>query len=161
MKNRTKEIITCENRLIRTISKEVKNIDKEVKEISIFMHNTLKKYPGIGLAAIQIGVAKRIILIDLTPYAKENDIIKPLNVILINPVIKSTSEREEIDTEGCLSVPEIREKVKRKFWVEVEGFTLEGKKFHKKLYDLAGRVAQHEIDHLNGILFIDKIEKEK
>src|SRR5208283_329925 len=102
---------------------------------------------------------KRIIKIDLTKQAKENDIIKPINIFLINPVIIASSEREECDIEGCLSVPEQRGLVKRKFWVTIEGYTLDGEFFHKKLYDLAARVAQHEIDHLNGILFIDKLEE--
>lgn len=157
MKKEKNKIITYKSKLIRSISKEVKNIDSEIKEIAQSMNFIINKYNGIGLAAIQIGIEKRIITVDITKCL-DDPIIKPLKIILVNPVILSKSQREEYDTEGCLSVPGQNGNVKRHFWVEIEGYTLEEKYYHKKLYDLAARVIQHEIDHLNGILFIDKME---
>lgn len=158
-KNSKGAIITVGHKLLRTVSEEVRNIDREVREITRLMEAALKKHLGVGLAAVQIGIPKRIILIDLTQNAGEEGVIRPVKTFLINPVIRGFSEREEVDVEGCLSVPDVREKVKRRFWVELEGYTEDGNPFRKKLYDLAARVAQHEIDHTNGVLFIDKIEK--
>lgn len=155
MKN--KNIIIYKNKLIRKKSLKVKNIDNEIKEISENMNYIINKYNGIGLAAIQIGELKRIITIDLT-NKQDDKLIKPVKFNLVNPVILSTSERQEYAIEGCLSVPGKKGDVLRYFWVEIEGYTLDGEYFHKKLYELAARVAQHEIDHLDGILFIDKIK---
>jgi len=151
------KIITFKNQLLREKSLEVKNIDKEVKEIINHMNHIMNENNGIGLAAIQIGIPKRIITIDLTKN-QENQLIKPVKTDLVNPVILSTSERMEYGMEGCLSVPGKQGEVLRHFWIELEGYTLNGEYFHKKLYDLAARVAQHEIDHINGILFIDKLD---
>ncbi len=158
MKNN--KIITYKDKLIREKSIEVKGIDNGIKDIIKDMNYIMDKHNGIGLAAVQIGVLKRIISIDLTKH-EDDELIKPLKVDLINPVILSTAQRTEYAEEGCLSVPGKRGEVLRHFWVEVEGYTLDGEHFHKKLYDLAARVAQHEIDHLNGVLFIDKVKEEK
>ena len=158
MKNN--KIITYKDKLIREKSLEVKNIDNEIKDIIKDMNYILDKHNGIGLAAVQTGILKRIILIDLTKH-EDDELIKPLKIDLINPVILSTSERSEYAEEGRLSVPGKCGEVLRYFWVEVEGYTPDGEHYHKKLYDMAARVAQHEIDHLNGVLFIDKVKEEK
>ncbi len=158
MKIKNIKIITYKNKLIRKKSLEVKNIDNKVKEIIESVNYVMNTYNGIGFAAIQIGILKRIIAIDLTKN-QDDKLIKPIKINLINPVILSKSERQEYATEGCLSVPGRQGKVERHFWVEVEGYTLGGGYFHKKLYELAARVVQHEIDHLDGILFIDKLKK--
>ena len=155
-----RKIITIKNNLIKDKSLEVKNVDNEIREVVENMNYMRNKYNGVGLAAIQIGVLKRIITIDLTGSNMEDSIIKPLKITLVNPKILSFSERIEDDTEGCLSIPGRKGNVLRHFWVEIEGYTLDNEYYHKKLYDLAARVAQHEIDHLNGILFIDKIKNE-
>ena len=159
MEIKNRKVITYKNKLLRKKSSGVKNIDNEIKEIVKSMNNIKSLYNGIGLAAVQIGILKRIITIDLTKK-QDDKLIKPIQVNLINPVILSKSERQEYATEGCLSVPGKQGDVQRNFWVEIEGYTLNGEYFHKKLYDLAARVAQHEIDHLDGILFIDKIKNE-
>ena len=158
MKIKNIKIITYKNKLIRKKSLEVKNIDNKVKKIIESMNYTMNTYNGIGFAAIQIGILKRIIAIDLTKN-HDDKLIKPIKMNLINPVILSKSERREYAAEGCLSVPGRQGEVERHFWVEVEGYTLDGGYFHKKLYELAARVVQHEIDHLDGILFIDKLKK--
>ncbi len=156
MKIKNRKLITYKNKIIRKKSEKVKIIDNEIKEIITNMNHIISKHNGIGLAAVQIGILKRIICIDLTKNTDEK-IIKPVRVSLVNPVILSTSERREYAEEGCLSVPGKKGEVMRYFWVEIEGHTPNGEKIHKKLYDLAARVAQHEIDHLEGVLFIDKI----
>jgi len=150
------KLIIYDNKILRMKSLEVKKVDKEIKDIVKDMYTIMKDNRGIGLAGVQIGELKRIIIIDLTEV-EEDIIIKPEKIILINPVILSTSEREDVAEEGCLSVPGKRGNVKRSFWIEIEGYTLDEKYYHKKLSGLAARVAQHEIDHLNGVLFIDKV----
>ncbi len=150
------KIITYKNELLRKKSEEVKNIDSSIKKFIEDMYSVMYKYNGIGLAAIQIGVPKRIIIADLSRYEFEDKFIKKINVALINPVIVETSEREEIDTEGCLSVPKKSIDVKRKFWIVVKGYTIDEKEITMKLYDLPARVVQHEIDHLEGVLILDR-----
>ncbi len=159
MKKKKIELITYKNDFIRTISDDIKNIDNQIKDLAKVMNHIMDKNNGIGLAGIQIGENKRIITIDLTKQS-EDPIIKPLKITLINPVIISKSERCEDGLEGCLSVPGKQGTVERRFWIEIEALTLDGNPYSKKLFDLAARVAQHEIDHLNGILFIDKMIKQ-
>ena len=154
-----KKLITYKNNIIREQSIAIKTIDNEIKELNENMNYIINKYDGVGLAAIQLGIPKRIITIDLTNKMEES-IIKPTKITLVNPKIVSTSERKEYGSEGCLSIPGKKGDVLRYFWIEIEGYTLDGEYFKKKLYDLSGRVAKHEIDHLNGILFIDKIENQ-
>ncbi|MBU1078000.1 MAG: peptide deformylase [Spirochaetes bacterium] len=158
MKKKRNRIITFKDSLIRSVSEEVKNIDSQIKELGSLMEDIMHKHDGIGLAAIQIGEKKRVITIDITKCT-DDPVIKPIKITLVNPKILSMSGRTEEDIEGCLSVPGKKGTVKRHFWIEVEGYTLNGEYFHKKIYDLAARVVQHEIDHLNGILFIDKINE--
>lgn len=155
MKNK---LITIKNDLIRTVSEDIKDIDQEITELAHEMNIIREKHNGIGLAGIQIGVPKRIITIDLTKNI-DDAIIKPLQITIINPVIIGHSERKECDLEGCLSVPGEQGEVERYFWIEIEGRTLNGEIYKRRLYDLAARVVQHEIDHLNGVLFVDKLKK--
>ncbi len=150
------KIITYKNDILREKSQPVVNINSEIKKFIDDMYTVMYKYNGIGLAAIQIGVLKKIIIADLTRYEFENPFIKKINLALINPEIIETSEREEIDTEGCLSVPNKSIDVKRKFWVVVKGVTPDEKEIQMKLYDLSARVVQHEIDHLDGVLILDR-----
>jgi peptide deformylase len=153
------KIITYENKILRKKSEIVKNIDGKIKNIIERMFDTMYQNNGIGLAAIQIGIPKKIIIIDTTLPSLDLKGIKPVKLALINPEIVEVSQRIELGEEGCLSVPNIRGNVYRNFFVVLKGITLEEREEYFKLYDLNARVAQHEIDHTNGILFIDKIEK--
>jgi len=153
------KIITYENKILRKKSEIVKNIDGKIKNIIERMFDTMYQNNGIGLAAIQIGIPKKIIIIDTTLPSLDLKGIKPVKLALINPEIVEFSQRIELGEEGCLSVPNIRGNVYRNFFVVLKGITLEEREEYFKLYDLNARVAQHEIDHTNGILFIDKIEK--
>lgn len=156
-------ILTYGNRLLTNPSEPVKEINKETIKLIDKMFKIMHKHKGIGLAAVQIGVPKKVIVIDTSPIESEYGnlkIKKPIKIALINPEIVDTSEREETIEEGCLSVPGIKAPVTRKFFVEIKGLTPEEKEVNLKLYDINARVAQHEIDHTNGILFIDRIDKE-
>ncbi len=161
MSKKKYKIITIGNKLLKKPSEKILNIDTQVNNLIETMFNIMDKYNGIGLAAVQIGVPKRIIIVDTTKVnADDFNIKKKVKFALINPEIVTTSEREEIAEEGCLSVPGIRAQVSRKFSIEVKGWTTDEKEVHIKLYDLNARVVQHEIDHLNGILFVEKVNPE-
>jgi peptide deformylase len=132
-------------------AKPVGKLDDELKKLIQDMLETMYDAPGIGLAANQIGRPIRIIVYDVTPKDQERN-----PSVLINPEIIE-SEGEQVMEEGCLSVPEYYSDVKRSAKVKVRGLDLEGNPVEICGEDLLATVLQHEIDHLNGILFIDRI----
>jgi peptide deformylase len=113
--------------------------------------------PGIGLAAIQLGIAKRVVTMDLSK--KEEDEGKPL--VFINPEITWSSEEKSTYEEGCLSIPEYYEEVERPAEVKVKYLDLDGKSHEITAKGLIATCLQHEIDHTNGVLFIDHLSKLK
>ncbi len=132
--------------LLRKKSREVTIIDDRIKILIEDMKETMYKEDGIGLAAPQVGIARRVVVIDIGDGF----------LALINPEI-ITQEGEEIDSEGCLSIPGKLGKVRRPFKVKVKYLDLEGNEKIIEGTGLLARVLCHEIDHLNGVLFIDKI----
>jgi peptide deformylase len=146
------EILTYPNPFLTQATKPLKNIDGNVQEMITKMADTMYAAPGIGLAAIQVGWGKRLLIYDVAPRDEKRE----LNVI-INPKI-ITSEGEIVsEDEGCLSVPDFRSDVKRAARLLVEGVDREGDPLHIEAEGLLAIVLQHEIDHLNGTLFIDHI----
>jgi len=129
----------------------VLEINEEIITLARDMEETMHLAPGIGLAAPQLGIGQRLITVDLSVGEKPDELI-----ILVNPEILE-EEGETVEEEGCLSVPEIREKVVRPGWVLVRGLTLEGKEVEIEARNLLARVFSHEIDHLEGRLFIDRL----
>ena len=134
--------------ILKKKSREVEVIDEKLKELANDMIETMHKYNGVGLAAVQVGILKRIIVIDL--YDDKGPII------LINPVIVKTKGEQEVE-EGCLSFPNQFAKVIRPQEVVAEYTNIEGKRVKIKAKDLLAQAIAHEVDHLNGELFIDKI----
>ena len=130
-------------------AKEIDVIDDKIKELAQDMMDTMHKFDGVGLAGPQVGILKRIIVIDLYEEGTQ--------YILINPVIIK-EKGEQIVDEGCLSFPNKFGKVKRPKEVVVEALNLEGKKVKIKAKDLLAQALAHEIDHLNGIVFVKKVE---
>lgn len=149
-------ILTYPDPFLKQKAKSVKEIDSTVQKIIDDMVETMYDAPGTGLAAIQVGSDKSIIVYDWLP-GQENSELKAL----INPVIVSSSGETLSEQEGCLSVPDYREDVKRAQYVHVEGLDRDGKTVTIKTDEFLAIVLQHEIDHLNGILFIDRISKLK
>ena len=135
--------------ILKKRSKEIEVIDDKIRELAADMMETMHKYEGLGLAGPQVGVLKRIIVIDLYEEGTQ--------YILINPVIIK-EKGEQIVDEGCLSFPNKFGKVKRPKEVVVEALNLEGKKIKIKAKDLLAQALAHEIDHLNGIVFVKKVE---
>ena len=151
-----KKILIEPNRLLREVSKPVKKINKEIQRLMDDMLETMYSSNGIGLAAIQIGVPKNLIVIDLLTKDKKKN-----PIYFINPKIIKKSSRMSNYEEGCLSIPNLFAEVKRPSECDVEYLDYNGKKKIIKASGLLATCIQHEIDHLNGILFIDYLSKLK
>ena len=149
-------IITEPNKLLRQISKPVNSVGKEEQKLMDDMLETMYAANGIGLAAIQIGIPKRIIVIDLN-----RDEIKKKPMYFVNPLIKNKDPQKETYEEGCLSVPNQFAEVDRPSKCEIEYLDYDGNKKLLKADGLLATCIQHEMDHLEGILFIDYLSKLK
>jgi peptide deformylase len=141
--------------VLRRRAKEISRVDERIKKIASQMLETLKEAGGMGLAANQVGEELRIIVVD--PSRFEPD-APPL--IMINPVAVA-SQGEQIEDEGCLSIPGTYAEVKRPFEMKVKGINLDEKEIVVEAKGILSRVLAHEIDHLNGILFIDHLSSIK
>ena len=151
-----REIITLPDKRLRLRSEPVKAIDKPIRALIDDMFDTMYAAPGIGLAAIQIAVPKRIVTMDL---AKKDDPAQPQ--VFINPEIVWSSDEKATYEEGCLSIPEYYEEVERPQSVRVKFLDRDGKTQEMEASGLLATCLQHEIDHTNGVLFIDHISKLK
>ena len=151
-----RKILTEPNKLLRQISETVEKIGDEERRLMDDMLDTMYAAPGIGLAAIQIGVAKRIIVMDIS-----RDEIKKEPMYFINPIIKNRNNEKAKYEEGCLSVPDQFAEIERPNTCEIEYLDYNGKKKLLKADGLLATCIQHEMDHLEGILFIDYLSKLK
>jgi len=146
---------------LREISKPVDKVDDEVRALVSDMFETMYDAPGIGLAAIQVGVPKRILVIDLQePEEEEGEPVKDPRVF-INPEIVESSDQEVPYTEGCLSVPDQFAEVDRPERIRARWLDIDGKQRDEEIVGLLATCLQHEMDHLNGILFIDHLSRLK
>jgi len=149
------EILKYPHPLLKKRCEKVDRIDGEVKKLIRDMTETIYQANGIGLAACQVGVSRRVIVVDVSPIDPEKEFFA-----MINPEI--ISEEGEIEhEEGCLSVPDCLEKVKRKEKVLVRGFSPVGKEIEISAEGILAIAIQHEIDHLNGVLILDRISRLK
>lgn len=146
------DIKTFPDPFLRSKTKPVKNIDGRLQQLIDSMGATMYEAPGVGLAAIQVGVDKQMLVYDVAP----NEPSRRLHV-LINPKIVATEGQVLSENEGCLSVPDYRANVKRASRILVEGLDRDGNPERIEAEGLLAIVLQHEIDHLNGTLFIDHI----
>ena len=151
-----RDIIKLPDKRLRLVSEPVKRIDDGIRKLVDDMFDTMYKAPGIGLAAIQIAVPKRVVILDLS---KKEDDHKPL--VFINPEVAWTSEEKSKYEEGCLSIPEYYEEVERPAKVKVKYLDLDGKAHETEAKGLLATCLQHEIDHINGVLFIDHLSRLK
>ena len=151
-----RDIIILPDPRLRVVSDPVKEIDADTRKLVADMFETMYGAPGIGLAAIQVAVPKRVVTLDL---AKKDEPLQPQ--VFINPEITWSSEEKGTYEEGCLSIPEYYEEVERPARVKVKYLDLDGKAHEVEADGLLATCLQHEIDHLNGVLFIDHISKLK
>jgi peptide deformylase len=146
-----REILTYPHPLLKKRSREVGQIDGELKKLIQDMTETMYDAGGVGLAAPQVGISKRVIVVDVSPIDPQQTFF-----VMINPEI--VSEEGDIDhEEGCLSVPDCLEKVKRKEKVRVLGISPEGREVEISGEGILAFALQHEIDHLDGVLILDRV----
>jgi peptide deformylase len=151
-----KPLIILPDPLLRQASKPIEQIDTEIQRLADDMLETMYDAPGIGLAAIQIGVPRRMLVIDV---AREGEEKTPL--VFINPEIVASSDERSVYEEGCLSIPDYYAEVERPARVTVKHLDRNGKEQLTEADGLLATCVQHEIDHLNGVLFIDYISRLK
>lgn len=159
-------IVLYGNPVLRQKGEEIKEITDEIRQFAADMIETMHEASGVGLAAQQVGKALQITVIDVADVAerpsrmwidqKEVDLEKYMPMVLINPKIEIT-KKKEVGMEGCLSFPEISADISRGFRVKVEAQDLEGNELKFEAAGLLSRAVQHEVDHLNGVLFIDHL----
>ncbi|WP_026915504.1 peptide deformylase [Christiangramia portivictoriae] len=153
------------------LKKKAKDIDKDYPKLDTLIDNmwdTMYNAYGVGLAAPQVGLPVRIFMIDPAPFAEDDDLsdaekeeLKDLRKVFINPVITEESGEEWAFSEGCLSIPDVREDVFRQPDITIEYFDENWEKHTETYSGLAARVIQHEYDHIEGVLFTDKLSSLK
>jgi peptide deformylase len=151
-----KPLIILPDPLLRQVSAPIERVDSELEQFIDDMLETMYEAPGIGLAAIQVGVPRRLLVIDLS---KEEEGRQPL--VFINPEILTSSDERSVYEEGCLSIPDYYAEVERPASITVKSIGRDGKEQLTEADGLLATCLQHEIDHLNGVLFIDHISRLK
>jgi peptide deformylase len=151
-----RDIIVLPDKKLRLVSEKVTKVDADVLKLVEEMFQAMYDAPGIGLAAIQIGEPRRVVTLDL---AGKDDPKQPQ--VFINPEITWSSEAMNIHEEGCLSIPDYYEEVERPAEVKVKYLDRDGKEQETHASGILATCLQHEIDHLNGVLFIDHLSKLK
>jgi peptide deformylase len=152
-----RKIIKYPDPILRKKCEEVKEVDEEIKNLGWDMVEAMEGNEGIGLAAPQVGELKRVIVIHPIKERSLEEKSKKIPQVFINPEIIKRSKETLVDEEGCLSFPGLFLKIKRAKEVEIEALDKYGEQVQIKAEGLPARVLQHEIDHLDGILFIDRI----
>ena len=153
------------NPLLHKASETITNIDDEIRDLAEKLISTMQYHQGLGLAAVQIGVLKRVIAINIINSLREGD--KPLNLkegpmILINPEVVEQSDDKKTYAEGCLSFGNIYPEIERANKVKIRYLDLDGKeKFLEVSDNIISACLQHEIDHTNGIVFLDRLSRMK
>jgi len=155
-----REIIILPDKQLRLVSKPIEKVTAEIRKLADDMLETMYDAPGIGLAAIQIAQPLRLITMDLAKPGESCE-TKPLPRVFINPEIIASSKDLSVYEEGCLSIPEYYEEVERPAKVRVRYIDLDGKVHEEDAEGLYATCIQHEIDHLNGVLFVDYLSKLK
>lgn len=156
-------IIEAPDPRLRTISTPVESIDDALQTLIDDMLETMYDAPGIGLAAIQVGVPKRLLVIDLQEPESDEEDAKPVRnpMVFINPQILEGSDELSVYNEGCLSVPDQFAEVERPSTIRASWMDREGRIHEQQLDGLLATCLQHEMDHLEGILFIDHLSRLK
>ena len=137
--------------VLRVECPPVETFDDDLERLAVDLVETMHAAPGVGLAAPQVGVEERLAVIDVSVGEQEGAVL-----VLVNPVITGESG-SEVEVEGCLSIPGYSDRVKRPFEIEVEAQDLNGKPFALTAEEWTARAICHEIDHLDGILFVDRL----
>jgi len=153
-----RQIVTLPDPVLRRKARPVTRFDADLQTLIDDMVETMRTAPGVGLAAPQVGVSDRVIVVEYAEDEEKENAPKKLYV-MINPEIKEFSEEAELGVEGCLSVPGWQGEVERSLAVTVKGQTRRGQPMKVKAKGWMARIFQHEVDHLNGVVFTDRATK--
>jgi len=158
-----RDIITLPDPLLRRSSAPVERVDDELRHLIDDMLETMYDAPGIGLAAVQIAIPRRIIVMDVKYRDRDDEggEVAKEPIVMVNPEIVTLGDEMRVHEEGCLSIPEFYAEVERPASVTVRYIDREGKQCTRECEDVLATVVQHEVDHLNGKLFIDYISRLK
>jgi len=152
-------IVTLPDPILRRKARAVTTFDKKLQTVIDDMIETMREAPGVGLAAPQVGISDRLIVVEYYQNAEaeelEDDTLKKVWVML-NPEIVKTSEEKVMGVEGCLSVPNLVGEVERHAAIQVKGLNRRGQPMRVKAQGWLARIFQHEVDHLNGVVFTDR-----
>ena len=154
-----REIVYNPDPVLRRKAHKITKFDKDLQVLIDDMVETMREAPGVGLAAPQVGVSSRLIVVEYAENEEEDEDAPKKLYVVINPEIDEASEDMELGVEGCLSVPRMMGEVNRYLQVTVKGFNRQGKPIKLKLKGWLARIFQHEIDHLEGILYTDRATK--
>ena len=147
-----RQIVVMGDPILRTATAEVDAFDRDLKMLVRDLFETMYHAEGIGLAAPQIGISRRVIVIDLRSEEQPE-----ARLALINPSVVWASAESDKEPEGCLSIPGLEEVIKRSLAIRVEAVDIDGGRMELEAEGLFARVLQHEMDHLDGILFVDRV----
>jgi peptide deformylase len=147
-------ILLIPDPILRETALPLERVDAETRRLLDDMLETMYDAPGVGLAAPQIGITRRVIVLD--PSTKEQE---PEPIAMINPEILEFGDERQMGEEGCLSIPEIFAEVERPAWVQVRYLDRDGKLIERRFDGRPAVIVQHEVDHLNGVLFLDYLSK--
>ena len=150
-----RNIVTLPDPVLRRKAKPVSRFDGSLQTLIDDMIETMRMAPCVGLAAPQVGVSARVIVVEYAENEEDEDAPKKLYVV-VNPEIKQQSAEIEIGVEGCLSIPGLQGEVERSLEVRIKGLTRRGQPVRIKAKGWMARIFQHEVDHLNGIVFTDR-----
>ena len=164
-----REIITLPDPILRRKAKPITKFDKELQSLIDDMIETMREAPGVGLAAPQVNIGQQLIVVEHSEDEEEDDDDLPEGeekpekpkklYVMINPQIVKTSEEKVMGVEGCLSIPGLQGEVERHTAVQVKGLNRHGQPLKLKVDGWMARIFQHEIDHLNGVLFTDRASR--
>ncbi len=151
-------ILTLPHPILRRKARPVSHFDQELQTLIDDMIETMRAAPGVGLAAPQVGVLQRVIVVEYAEDDEKEDAPKRLYVV-VNPELKVNSPETEIGVEGCLSIPGVQGEVERALQVIVRGLNRHGQPVRIKAKGWLARIFQHEVDHLNGVLYTDRARR--
>ena len=154
-----REIVTPPDPVLRRKAHKITNFDKDLQVLIEDMIETMREAPGVGLAAPQVGVSSRLIVIEYGEGEEEDEDVQKKLYVVINPEIIQASEETEEGVEACLSLPRLSGEVSRNLAITVKGLNRHGKPIKIKVNGWLARIFQHEIDHLEGVLFTDRASR--
>jgi len=153
-----REIVTLPNPVLRRKARPVTDFGPEVQKLIDDMIETMRAEPGVGLAANQVGISQQVVVVEF-PENEEDEEAEPKLYVVLNPEFSRLSKETVVGTEGCLSIPGYLGNVERHAALTVKGLNRRGQPVKLKVKGWTARIFQHEVDHLNGVMFVDRAQE--